>query len=72
MAGGANVLCGPDPFRIGERNAQVTLDYLSKRSISLRHADVGGCLNRALHLEIGTGYVTVKTPTDEAQYSLEG
>jgi chemotaxis protein CheD len=70
VAGGANVLHGTDPFRIGERNVQVTLDYLNKRSFSIRHTDVGGGLNRALHLELGTGFVTLKTPTDEVQYSL--
>ena len=70
VAGGANVLCGTDPYRIGERNAQVALDFLNKRSFCIRHTDVGGGLNRALHLEVGTGFVTLKTPTDEVQYSL--
>jgi chemotaxis protein CheD len=70
VAGGANVLCGADPYRIGERNAQVTLDYLAKRSFAIRHTHIGGGLNRALHLELGTGLVTVKTPTDEVQYQL--
>lgn len=70
VAGGANVLHGTDPYRIGERNVRVTLDYLNKRSFSIRHTDVGGGLNRALHLELGTGFVTLKTPTDEVQYSL--
>ena len=70
VAGGANVLCGADPYRIGERNAQVTLDYLGKRSFSIRHTDIGGGVNRALHLELSSGLVTLKTPTDEVQYSL--
>jgi chemotaxis protein CheD len=70
VAGGANVLCGPDPYRIGERNARVTLDFLSTRSYSVRHTDIGGGVNRALHLEMATGLVTLKTPTDEVQFAL--
>ena len=55
VAGGANVLCGVDPYRIGERNALVTLDYLNKRSFVIRHTDIGGGVNRALHLEMSSG-----------------
>jgi chemotaxis protein CheD len=70
VAGGANVLCGTDPYKIGERNARVTLEFLSKRSYNVRHTDLGGGVNRALHLEIGTGCVTLKTPSEEVQFSL--
>ena len=70
VAGGAHVLFGTDPFRIGERNTEVTLDYLAKRSYTLRHTDIGGAVNRTLHLELGSGYVTLKTPGDEMQYAL--
>ncbi len=70
VAGGANVLCGPDPYKIGERNARVALDLLAKRSYNVRHTEIGGGVNRALHLEMATGLVTLKTPTDEVQFAL--
>ena len=57
-------------FRIGERNSRVTLDYLSRQGYSVRRTDVGGNINRTLHLEVNTGAVTLKTPTENLQHSL--
>jgi chemotaxis protein CheD len=70
VAGGASVISGNDPFRIGERNRQVTLEFLSRNGLSVRHAEVGGTINRTLHLEMSTGTVTLKTPTETGQLSL--
>jgi|SRR5271165_1848972 len=70
VAGGANVLCGPDPFRIGERNTRVTLDFLDRHGYAVRHTSVGGGVNRALHLELASGTVTLKTPLEETRFSL--
>jgi chemotaxis protein CheD len=70
VAGGASVISGNDPFRIGERNARVTLDYLTKNGFNVTHTDVGGTVNRTLHLEMSTGAVTLKTPTENGQLSL--
>lgn len=70
VAGGASVIAGTDPFRIGERNTRVTLDYLSQQGYAVRHTEVGGNINRTLHLDVNTGAVTLKTPTDNLQHLL--
>lgn len=70
IAGGASVIAGNDPFRIGERNARATLDYLAKNAFMVKHSEVGGTVNRTLHLEMATGAVTLKTPTENGQLSL--
>jgi chemotaxis protein CheD len=70
VAGGAGMLSGQDPFKIGERNSAVTLDFLSKNGLYVSHKDVGGSINRTVHLEIGTGTVGLKTPVGNSQISL--
>jgi chemotaxis protein CheD len=70
VAGGASVIAGNDPFRIGERNTRVTLDYLAKHGLAVRRADTGGSINRTVHLEVGTGTVSLKTPTETSQLAL--
>lgn len=70
IAGGASVVSGQDPFRIGERNSSVTMDYLAKQGFSVRNADLGGSINRTVHLEMSTGVVTLKRPADTAQLTL--
>jgi chemotaxis protein CheD len=72
VAGGASVISGNDPFKIGERNAKVTLDYLSKNGYNVTHNEVGGTVNRTIHLEMSTGIVTLKTPNESGQLSLAG
>jgi chemotaxis protein CheD len=70
LAGGANVLLGHDPFRIGERNLRAAVDFLARNRLTVRHAEVGGSVNRSLHLEIATGMVTMRTPTSEERIPL--
>lgn len=70
IAGGANVLKGTDPFRIGEMNAKATFGFLQKNGYPVKYQSVGGNFNRTLHLEIGTGTVTLKTPQGTEQVSL--
>lgn len=70
VAGGASVIAGTDPFRIGERNARVTMDYLTQQGFVVRRTDIGGNINRTVHLEVNTGTVTLKTPTDNLTHSL--
>lgn len=70
VGGGASVLGGPDPYRIGERNTRATLDYLGAHGFAVRKSIVGGGINRALHLEMATGIVTLKTPHEDAYFSL--
>lgn len=71
VAGGANVLLtANDSFRIGERNIQATLEYLSRNGFRVVHRDVGGTINRTLHLDMATGCVNVKTPVGSDSFSL--
>lgn len=70
MAGGASVIAGNDPFRIGERNIAATLRLLAQYNCPVPRQDVGGTFNRTLHLELETGRVTLKTPQSQTQWSL--
>jgi hypothetical protein len=36
------------------------------------HNEVGGTVNRTIHLEMSTGIVTLKTPNESGQLSLAG
>jgi chemotaxis protein CheD len=62
MAGGASVLSGPDSFKIGERNIIAVKKMLSVYGCSLVGSEVGGTVNRTLHLDVGTGMLTIKLP----------
>lgn len=70
VAGGASVISGNDPFKIGERNTRATLDYLAKNGYTIARSEVGGSVNRTIHLELSSGNVTMKTPTETGQLSL--
>jgi len=70
VAGGANVILGHDPFCIGERNVRATVDFLARNGYAMKEEKVGGSVNRTLHLALGTGLVTVKTPTAEEHFHL--
>lgn len=70
MAGGASVLCNSDMFKIGERNIKATTSYLSSLGYTINRSAVGGTLNRTLHLDLGTGTVTLKMPANTETYSL--
>jgi len=63
VAGGASVIAGSDPFKIGERNTQVTVQFLSQQGLRVVCRNTGGAFNRTVHLEVSTGLVTLKTPT---------
>jgi chemotaxis protein CheD len=70
VAGGASVLAGKDTFKIGERNARATLDYLSLQGFTFSDPAIGGTVNRTIHLEIGSGSMNLKTPTVNECLSL--
>jgi chemotaxis protein CheD len=70
LAGGACVLSGPDTFKIGERNAAATRRMLSVYGCSIAGQELGGTVNRTLHLNIATGELTIKLPDRTLAYSL--
>jgi chemotaxis protein CheD len=62
MAGGASVLSGPDNFKIGERNVAAVRKMIAVYGCRLVGGEVGGTLNRTLHLDMGSGVLTIKLP----------
>ena len=70
VAGGASVLNGADPFKIGERNSIAVDKFLKANSHSVVGQDIGGYVNRTLHIEIGTGKVTLKMPDRSETFLL--
>lgn len=70
IAGGASVLNGADPFKIGERNSNAVESFLRSNGYSVVGRDLGGSVNRTVHLDIGTGKVQLKMPDRVENFSL--
>jgi chemotaxis protein CheD len=70
VTGGACVLTSHDSFRIGERNIQATMDYLALNGFVVSQVATGGTINRTVHLQIGDGEMTLKTPGGTNGFSL--
>lgn len=70
VAGGANVLSGADAFKIGDRNLAVVKKYLQANGLRVSGHDVGGTVNRTVHLEVGSGLMQLKTPAKTDQHAL--
>lgn len=70
LAGGASVICANDMFKIGERNLQATMQHLAQLGLSVNYSAVGGTINRTVHLVIGTGAITLKTPEATDTWTL--
>lgn len=70
LAGGACVLTGHDSFKIGERNIRATQAWLGQQGYGVRGTAIGGTISRTVHLDIGTGAVSLKTPTVTESFSL--
>ena len=70
VAGGASILCTNDTFKIGERNLRATADFLTLNGFQVGQSAVGGTINRTVHLNIGTGAITLKTPEANDTWSL--
>jgi chemotaxis protein CheD len=62
IAGGASVLNGPDSFQIGDRNATAVRRLLAVYGCRIVGNETGGSVNRTLHLDVGTGQLTIKMP----------
>lgn len=70
VAGGASVLGGQDPFKIGERNTRATMDFINQHRLALLKTDTGGAVNRTVHLELNTGNVNLISPNGKLNFSL--
>ena len=70
LAGGACVLSGPDTFKIGERNAASTKTRLAGAGLRITGEDLGGTVNRTVHLDLASANLSLKMPDRTDQYSL--
>jgi chemotaxis protein CheD len=70
VTGGACELSSHDAFKIGERNTKATLDFLATNGFPVRQTVTGGTTNRTIHLQIGDGEMTLKTPDGSSSLSL--
>ncbi len=70
VAGGASVLNGADPFKIGARNSGAVLQYLKTNGYPIAGQDLGGNVNRTVHLKVSSGEVTMKLPDRSEQFCL--
>ena len=70
VTGGASVMGGTDPFRIGERNTTVTMNFLNVNRLVVLKTDTGGSISRTVHLELSTGLVNLITPVAKSQVLL--
>ncbi len=70
VAGGASVLSGADNFKIGDRNLSAVKRYLQTGGGTVVAHDTGGTVNRAVHLDMSTGMLSLKTPAKAEQHSL--
>lgn len=70
VAGGASVISGSDMFKIGERNIAAVKKIINTLAIPIVKADLGGVNNRTIHLNVGTGEATLKTPLGTSKFSL--
>jgi chemotaxis protein CheD len=70
VAGGAHMILGKDPFRIGECNWRATTDFMAGNGFAVQHAEIGGSVNRSLSLDLSNGLVTIRMPSSTRQLNL--
>jgi len=70
IAGGASILSSADIFKIGERNVDAVKVILDEHKIRPVFTDIGGFSNRTLHLNLGTGALDIKLPSELKTVSL--
>ncbi len=70
LAGGASVMQGTDPFKIGARNIEAVKQHVTQRGLCVVAVALGGVVNRTVHLDINSGLVTVRTPNSVETLSL--
>ena len=70
VAGGASVLNGTDPFKIGDRNLAAVKKFPQGYACTVCGYDVGGTVNRTVHLEVASGKVTLRLPDRTESHAL--
>ncbi len=70
IAGGASVINGADPFRIGDRNITAVKKFLISCPCTVTGHDIAGTINRTVHLDVNTGMVSLRMPDSSRTHSL--
>jgi chemotaxis protein CheD len=70
LAGGACVLQGNDPFKIGVRNIEAVKQHVMQLGLCVVATGLGGVVNRTVHLDVGSGQVTLRLPNAVETLSL--
>jgi chemotaxis protein CheD len=60
VAGGAQIMDNSGYFNIGRRNHEALTTLLQQHGLTIRAEQVGGLVNRTVHLQIATGDVRLK------------
>jgi chemotaxis protein CheD len=60
VAGGAQIMDGSGYFNIGGRNYESLTKLFKEHNLSIHAEQVGGLVNRTMHLNLGTGEVRLK------------
>ena len=60
VAGGAQIMDSVGFFNIGKRNHQMLMDLLNRGSLRLKAEEVGGMVNRTMHVHVSSGDVILK------------
>jgi len=61
VAGGAQILDGGAFFNIGSRNYDALVKLLGEHNLHIQAEQVGGLVNRTMHLNLATGEVRLRT-----------
>jgi chemotaxis protein CheD len=60
IAGGAQIMDSSGFFNIGKKNHQALLDILSREGLRVEAEQVGGLVNRTMHMNLSAGSVSLK------------
>jgi chemotaxis protein CheD len=60
VAGGAQIMDSAGFFNIGKKNHQALAEILAREGLRIQAEQVGGLVNRTMHLNIATGGVSLK------------
>lgn len=72
IAGGAQVVAGPEMFQIGKRNSLAARKVLWKEGLPLAAAAVGGEVSRTVRMEVGTGRTLIREDSLERPLAERG
>ena len=60
VAGGAQIMDSSGFYNIGKKNHQALLDIFSREGLRVEAEQIGGLVNRTMHLNLSTGGVSLK------------